>query len=154
MIGKGREKDFLRPERSEWGEDVHETKETMDSGVPEGPAADGVSAETVRHIADLIRLQVDSAEVHALECHFHRILEHFSRLRGLDLAGVQPFTPGVEGMLLREDVETPWEERGLVLGRAPRREGDFFRVPRLRGADGGGDREILSEAPIRDGKAD
>lgn len=95
--------------------------------VPEGT----VSAEEVRRIAALIRLEVGDDEAEALGRHFQKILGHFARLRALDLGDLPPFTPGADHMLFREDVETSWEERGEVLAGAPFREGDFFRVPRL-----------------------
>lgn len=100
------------------------------------PAPEGtVSAEEVRRIAALIRLEVGDEEAEALGRHFQKILGHFARLRELNLEGVKPFVPGEPRMIFREDVESSWEERGEVLAQAPFREGDFFRVPRLGGGD-------------------
>ena len=90
-----------------------------------------VSPEEVRRIAALIQLEVGDEEAEELGRHFQKVMGYFARLREMDLEGVEPFTPGEPRITLREDVETPWEERGEVLDRAPFREGDFFRVPRM-----------------------
>lgn len=91
-----------------------------------------VTEDEVRHIARLIRLEVDENEVSRLQEHFNEILEHFHSLGKMDLAGIDPFTPE-EGRScpLREDEVHPWSGRNAAIESAPLSDGDFFKVPRI-----------------------
>jgi aspartyl-tRNA(Asn)/glutamyl-tRNA(Gln) amidotransferase subunit C len=86
----------------------------------------------VRRIAALARLAIREEEIPPLTDHFRKILAHFGRLSNLDMKGIDPFdAQDVEAMPLREDKVIPWEGRETALQAAPRRSGDFFRVPRI-----------------------
>jgi aspartyl/glutamyl-tRNA(Asn/Gln) amidotransferase C subunit len=91
-----------------------------------------VGEEEVRHIALLARLHVTDQETEPLQRHLNDILEHFERLKGLDLVNVDPFArEDLDATPWREDVACSWEGREEALSEAPVRDGDFFRVPRI-----------------------
>jgi aspartyl/glutamyl-tRNA(Asn/Gln) amidotransferase C subunit len=91
-----------------------------------------VSKEEVRHIALLARLHVKDEEAVSLQRHLNGILEHFERLKGLNLENVNPFErEDLDVTPWREDRVVSWDGREDALSQAPRREGDFFRVPRI-----------------------
>jgi aspartyl-tRNA(Asn)/glutamyl-tRNA(Gln) amidotransferase subunit C len=91
-----------------------------------------VSKDEVRHIALLARLHVEEDEIQTLQRHLNGILVHFGRLKSLDLEGVDPFArEDLEITPWREDTVVPWDGREGALSQAPRREGDYFRVPRI-----------------------
>ncbi len=95
-----------------------------------------VSEDEVRHIAKLVRLQVDEDELAGLARHFNEILGHFQRLREVDVDDVdESFIEGVEITPWRKDEVQPWGNREKALSQAPDREGDFFRVPRIVGEE-------------------
>ncbi|MDD2206120.1 MAG: Asp-tRNA(Asn)/Glu-tRNA(Gln) amidotransferase subunit GatC [Aminobacterium sp.] len=91
-----------------------------------------VSADDIRHVAALARLEITDDEVQAMHQHFEEILGYFNRLNELDLEGIDAFA-------LKVDEEIPWREDKAVqssvredaLDEAPYRHGDFFRVPRI-----------------------
>jgi aspartyl/glutamyl-tRNA(Asn/Gln) amidotransferase C subunit len=91
-----------------------------------------VTKDQIRHIAVLARLYVDDEETEALGRHLNGILEHFERLRGLGLDDIDPFSrDDLDVTPWREDKPRSWAGREEALDEAPRREGDFFRVPRI-----------------------
>ncbi len=92
-----------------------------------------IGEEEVRRVANLARLAVREEEIPPLTDHFRKILAHFARLSNLDLRDLDPFEAqdGVVATPERPDEVRPWDEREAALGAAPRRSGDFFRVPRI-----------------------
>lgn len=95
-----------------------------------------ISEDEVRHIARLVRLEVDEAELPGLAHHFNGILGHFQRLQEVDVDQVDDsFVEGAEITPWRKDEVVRWENREKALGQAPDREGDFFKVPRIVGED-------------------
>lgn len=95
-----------------------------------------ISEEEVRKVALLARLEINEAEVQSMAHHFDSIMEHFNRLKELDLEDVDPFVVEDSGAPLREDEVAEWGHREDVLSQAPDRHGDFFRVPRIVGEEG------------------
>jgi len=91
-----------------------------------------IGKDEILRIARLGRLFVSEEEVGPLQRHLNGILEHFERLKRLDLEGIDPFALEEEATgFLREDAVSAWAGREEVLQQAPNREGDFFRVPRI-----------------------
>ncbi|MCF7935235.1 MAG: Asp-tRNA(Asn)/Glu-tRNA(Gln) amidotransferase subunit GatC [Synergistales bacterium] len=91
-----------------------------------------VSAEDVRHVARLIRMEVGDDEIEPLRRHFSSILEHFQTLQEVDLQAVHPFALDRSAASpMREDEPQRWPERDRALQEAPMRDGDFFKVPRI-----------------------
>ena len=83
----------------------------------------------VEHIAALARIDLTDEEVESFGQQLSQILEQFELLRQLDTTGVSP-TGHAAGLntVTREDVAQDCLPPEDVLGNAPRREGEFFRV--------------------------
>ena len=91
-----------------------------------------VDKETLRRIAHLARLEVQPEEEDALVASLTEVLTWMEQLNELDTTGVEPLTHLTEVVGgLREDVavETLTHEQALV--NAPKRDDDYFRVPKV-----------------------
>jgi aspartyl-tRNA(Asn)/glutamyl-tRNA(Gln) amidotransferase subunit C len=87
-----------------------------------------VDETEVRRIASLAHLSLSQEEVDAMVHHFARMGEHFVALREVEA----PLgATDQEASHLREDQVRRWRDSELVLMGAPRREGHFFKVPRI-----------------------
>ena len=91
-----------------------------------------VDKETLRRIAHLARLEVKPDDEDALVARLTEVLTWMEQLNELDTANVEPLThlTDVVGGL-RDDVavETLTHEQALV--NAPKRDADYFRVPKV-----------------------
>ncbi len=93
-----------------------------------------ISADDVRRVAELARLQLAEAKIATYTNQLERILDYVAQLQAVDTEGVPPTTRAVEVVnVTREDVVVPTPVREDLLNEAPQREGDFFRVPRILG---------------------
>ena len=88
-----------------------------------------LSKEEVLHIATLARLGVDEAEIDKFRQQLSNIIENFEILKQVDTTDVPPTAQAVplQNVFRQDEVieSLPVDE---VLGNAPRREGDLFRV--------------------------
>ena len=93
-----------------------------------------ISADDVRKVAELARLDLPEEKIATYTGQLERILDYVAHLEAVDTAGVAPTTRAVEVVnVTREDVVMPTEVREDLLNEAPQREGDFFRVPKILG---------------------
>jgi len=91
-----------------------------------------ISAEDVRKVAQLARLQLPEDKVQSYTVQLERILDYVAQLEAVDTVGVPPTTRAVEVVnVTREDRIEPTPVREDLLNLAPQREGDFFRVPKI-----------------------
>ena len=91
-----------------------------------------ISAEDVRKVAQLARLDLPEERIATYTGQLERILDYVAHLEAVDTEGVPPTTRAVEVVnVTREDVVTATPVRENLLDLAPQREGDFFRVPRI-----------------------
>lgn len=91
-----------------------------------------VDKETLRRIAHLARLEVKPEEEDALVASLTDVLTWMEQLNELDTTNVEPLTHMTEVVGgLRDDVvvETLTHEQALV--NAPKRDNDYFRVPKV-----------------------
>jgi aspartyl-tRNA(Asn)/glutamyl-tRNA(Gln) amidotransferase subunit C len=90
----------------------------------------------VAYVAKLARLALTPEELERFALQLGAIFEHVDRLAGLPVADV-PATAQVIPLrnVMRDDVARPSLDREVVLASAPRREGPYFRVPRIIGED-------------------
>lgn len=90
-----------------------------------------LTREEVKHIAELARLELTEDEIARYQKELARILEYVGQLKEVDTKGVEP-TAQVTGLLnrLREDTARASDAvtHGRLLGAAPEREGDYFKV--------------------------
>jgi aspartyl-tRNA(Asn)/glutamyl-tRNA(Gln) amidotransferase subunit C len=90
--------------------------------------------DTVRKVAALARLKVAPDEELRLAQQFGRILAAFHELAELDVAGAPEMAAPVRGAaVLRADEARASLPRERLLGGAPEREGEFYRVPKTVG---------------------
>ncbi len=93
--------------------------------------------EIVRETARLARLELDDREADEHGAQLERILDAFRALSEADVEGIEPLIGPTElSDVLREDRARPGLEREALLRSAPRREGEFFRVPKTVGGPG------------------
>ena len=91
-----------------------------------------VSAEDVKHIAQLSRLTVPEAEMEKFTEQFNQILNYADILEKIDTTGIEP-TPYVLPVsnVLREDVVKGSVSQEDALRNAPAVHEDGFKVPRV-----------------------
>ena len=91
-----------------------------------------VTIDEVRHVARLARLRFEPADLEKLTDELSRILEHFEKLRGVDVSGVEPaYRVLRRDGVVRPDVVGPMLAPEEALANAPDVEGHRFRVPRF-----------------------
>ena len=96
-----------------------------------------ISADDVRKVAALARLDLPEETIATYTGQLERILEYVAHLEAVDTEGVPPTTRAVEVVnATREDRVEATPVREELLNLAPQREGDFFRVPRILGDAG------------------
>jgi aspartyl-tRNA(Asn)/glutamyl-tRNA(Gln) amidotransferase subunit C len=85
-----------------------------------------ITADDVRKVAQLARLDLPEERIATYTGQLERILDYVAHL--------QPTTRAVEVVnVTREDRVEPTPVREELLDLAPQREGDFFRVPKILG---------------------
>ncbi len=90
----------------------------------------------VAYVAKLARLALTPAEVERFGVQLGALLEHVAALEKLPVAGVAATAAVIpQRNVMRDDVAVPSLDRETVLGSAPKREGAYFRVPRIIGED-------------------
>ncbi|UPM49096.1 MULTISPECIES: Asp-tRNA(Asn)/Glu-tRNA(Gln) amidotransferase subunit GatC [unclassified Synechococcus] len=91
-----------------------------------------ISADDVRKVAKLARLELPEEKIATYTGQLERILDYVDQLQAVDTDGVPATTRAVEVVnVTREDTVVPTEVREQLLDEAPLREGDFFRVPKI-----------------------
>jgi aspartyl-tRNA(Asn)/glutamyl-tRNA(Gln) amidotransferase subunit C len=104
-----------------------------------------ISPEEVREIAVLARLRLTDEEVARMTQDLAAILGYVAALGELDTSAVEPMTHAVpfDCPVRPDEVGAPLSLEEALAG-SPRREGHYFRVPRVvpqpgQGPDGGED---------------
>jgi len=91
-----------------------------------------ISRQDVEHVARLSRLALSDAELERMREQLSGILAYIDKLRALDTAGVEPTSHAVPLVnVMRDDEPRPPFPADAMLGNAPDRAGEFFRVPRI-----------------------
>jgi len=89
-----------------------------------------LSRDEVIHIARLARLGLTGGELDKFQEQLSNILENFEILQQVDTTNVPPTTQAIPLQnVFREDEIATSLPQSEVLANAPRREGDYFRVP-------------------------
>jgi aspartyl-tRNA(Asn)/glutamyl-tRNA(Gln) amidotransferase subunit C len=96
-----------------------------------------ITAEDVRKVAQLARLDLPEEKIATYTGQLERILDYVAHLEAVDTEGIPATTRAVEVVnVTRDDRIEPTPVREQLLDLAPQREGDFFRVPRILGEQG------------------
>jgi len=91
-----------------------------------------ISADDVRKVAKLARLELPEDKIATYTGQLERILDYVAHLEQVDTEGVPPTTRAVEVVnVTRADNVEPTPVREELLDQAPQREGDFYRVPQI-----------------------
>jgi aspartyl-tRNA(Asn)/glutamyl-tRNA(Gln) amidotransferase subunit C len=89
-----------------------------------------LSREDVDHVARLARLELSDEEADRMAAELSQVLEHFERMRELDLAGVEPTAHVVDLVnALRADLPHASLPRAEALRSAPEPVDGGFGVP-------------------------
>ena len=91
-----------------------------------------ISADDIRHVALLARLDLTQEEEASMVTALDAILTYMDTLNELDTSEVEPTAHII-------DLETPWRPDEVrneaatedLLANAPARDGDHFRVPKI-----------------------
>jgi aspartyl-tRNA(Asn)/glutamyl-tRNA(Gln) amidotransferase subunit C len=92
----------------------------------------GISNELIDHIAHLSRLSFEGEEKTKIKSDLEKIISFVGKLEELDTDGVDPLIfMSKEINVLREDVaiETITHEQALL--NAPKKDTDYFRIPKV-----------------------
>jgi aspartyl-tRNA(Asn)/glutamyl-tRNA(Gln) amidotransferase subunit C len=91
-----------------------------------------ITADDVRKVAQLARLDLAEDKVATYTAQLERILDYVAQLEQVDTTGIPPTTRAVEVVnATREDRVETTVVREDLLNEAPQREGNFFRVPKI-----------------------
>lgn len=89
-----------------------------------------LSADEVRWVAHLARLELSDAELAALTRQLSAILDYVEQLRDVPTDGVEPLAhPLAVHNVFRDDTPAPSLPVDAALANAPQRQGDFYSVP-------------------------
>ena len=90
----------------------------------------------VAYVAKLARLALEPAEIERFETQLVALLDYVKALEALPVADVAATAQVIPSTnVMRDDVAVPSLPRDAVLGAAPKREGAYFRVPRIIAED-------------------
>ena len=93
-----------------------------------------IDLEQVRKVALLARLELTEAEEQQFTEQLSGIFDYVQQLNELDTENIEPTTRAIElSNITRQDELAPFEDRESILGIAPDREDDFFKVPKILG---------------------
>lgn len=96
-----------------------------------------IDLEQVQKVALLARLELSPEEEQQFTGQLSRILEYVEQLSELDTANVEPTTRAIElNNITRPDALESFGDRETMLGCAPDREEDFFKVPKILEGEG------------------
>jgi aspartyl-tRNA(Asn)/glutamyl-tRNA(Gln) amidotransferase subunit C len=89
-----------------------------------------LSAEQVRWVAHLGRLELSADELATMTRQLAGIVDYVSQLQQVDTEGVEPLTHALTvHNVFREDEPSPSLSPDEALANAPQRRGDFYAVP-------------------------
>ncbi len=91
-----------------------------------------ISKDEVANMAHLARLEIDDAGKETMVEQLSNILQYIDKLKDVDVEGVKP-SSGAAFMnnVLREDIPVPSPGPLVTLANAPKRDEDFYTVPRV-----------------------
>jgi aspartyl-tRNA(Asn)/glutamyl-tRNA(Gln) amidotransferase subunit C len=91
-----------------------------------------IDAATVKKVANLARLRVPDERLAPLAGELSGILAWIEQLNEVDTEGVEPMTSAVDAKLPRRaDAVSDGGDPERVLSNAPKRERNFFVVPKV-----------------------
>ena len=93
-----------------------------------------IDKETIKKIAHLSRLEFDEKESDTMSDNFNKILKWMDKLNEVNTDNVAPLIHMSEEVnVLREDVVNNSLKHEDALLNAPKKDSDYFRVPKFLG---------------------
>ncbi len=91
-----------------------------------------IDKETLNKIAHLARLEFDEKDAEKMMQDMTNMVSFVEKLNEVDTSGVEPLTTmSHEINALREDEVKPHLDHELALKNAPKKDTDYFRVPKV-----------------------
>lgn len=88
--------------------------------------------ETVKHIAELAKLEFKENELDQFSAQFEKIIEYINTLNEIELSNVEPLTQITDfENVLRKDEPKTSVSLDDALKNAPRKNENFFKVPKV-----------------------
>ncbi|MCA9778646.1 MAG: Asp-tRNA(Asn)/Glu-tRNA(Gln) amidotransferase subunit GatC [Candidatus Eremiobacteraeota bacterium] len=98
-----------------------------------------ITQNDVEYVAGLAQLDLDDAAKSRLVQEMSDILSYMDKLNELDTDGVEPMMHAMAlTNIFREDEVKPSMPRELALRGAPMHDTEYFMVPKILDAEGGG----------------
>ena len=95
-----------------------------------------ITAENVRDVAVLARLDIPASRIPKLTGQLESILEYIAKIGEVDVKSVEPMAHALPlHNVLREDVVEPGLSLDKVLANAPDTDPPFFKVPKVIGGE-------------------
>jgi aspartyl-tRNA(Asn)/glutamyl-tRNA(Gln) amidotransferase subunit C len=93
-----------------------------------------LSADEVRKVADLARLDLPEADVDAMAKQLNAIVDYINQLQQVNTDGIEPLAHALDlHDVFRADVPAPSLSEDEALANAPARKDNFYRVPAVFG---------------------
>jgi aspartyl-tRNA(Asn)/glutamyl-tRNA(Gln) amidotransferase subunit C len=93
-----------------------------------------LSADEVRKVAELARLELSDADVEIMARQLSAIVDYINQLQTLNTDSVEPLAHALDlHDVFRDDVPAPSLDADQALANAPARKDDFYRVPAVFG---------------------
>lgn len=95
-----------------------------------------IDADTVRHMAFLVRVGITDEEAEAFSPQLSAIIDYFNLLNEVDTSQTPPATqlPGLRNVL-RPDEVAPSMDQEAFLSNVPHRIGEYVQVPLVLGEE-------------------
>ncbi|HCA82717.1 MAG TPA: Asp-tRNA(Asn)/Glu-tRNA(Gln) amidotransferase GatCAB subunit C [Flavobacteriales bacterium] len=91
-----------------------------------------IDEKTISRLAELSRLEFDPASAAEIQKDLTRIIGFIEKLNELDTEKVEPLIfMGDSENILREDVDVQTITQDEALKNAPRKDSDYFRIPKV-----------------------
>jgi aspartyl-tRNA(Asn)/glutamyl-tRNA(Gln) amidotransferase subunit C len=91
-----------------------------------------VDNNTINRLANLAKLQFDEVEMKSITNELEKIVLMCEQLKNVDTDGVEPLIYMTNAQnVLRDDVVSQEINHEDALKNAPKRDSDFFRVPKV-----------------------
>ena len=86
----------------------------------------------VKKVAELARLELNDNEIEKHSHQLEKILDHINQLEKIDTDDIPCTTRAIEVInVLRKDEKIDYVNREKLLDLAPKREENFFKVPKI-----------------------
>jgi len=93
-----------------------------------------LSADEVRKVADLARLDLPEADVEPMAKQLNAIVDYINQLQQVNTDGIEPLAHALDlHDVFRADLPAPSLSADEALANAPARKDNFYRVPAVFG---------------------